>query len=220
MRQQTGLDCIGINNALPNPAIPAPRHPPAPGEPLELLFLSNFIRSKGFWIAALALRELVNRGAKARLTFAGSWRDQMEREQFFREFSAEIDSGWIHLAGHVEAEAKQSLLRRSHFLLLPTRHPFEGQPLAILEAMNEGILPICTNQGGIPDLFAFDESSRLIRPEHDDPQCIAHSIEAISSDRVQYELLSKVCYTHAKQNLRFAEAVDRILQCLTETLRS
>lgn len=210
----TGLRCIGINNGVvcSRRAVdipPAPR----PGTRIELLFLSNLYRAKGLWIAAGATRALARRGLAVRLRCAGAWLFDHERADFLAEFAGELAAGTIELVGFAGELAKARLFASSHFFVLPIPGDVEGQPLALLEAMAHGVVPITTTAGGMVDLFP-DGSTDLASSAHVDPERIAHRIAVLSRDPETYARVARRVLAHQRAALTMTRCTDDVVQTL------
>jgi len=152
----------------------------------------------------------------ARLTCAGAWLGESDRRQFETDFAPEIEAGDIYLAGFADERAKIRLLSQAHFFILPTAYPLEGQPLGLVEAMAQGVVPITTTQGAIVDLLGFDQWEVLARAEHRDPTEIASTVDQLTKDREAYEVLSRRCLEHTRKLLND----ERCLGAVLETLHS
>ena len=211
MRAATGIDCVSVDNGARATPGGKARTWPAPGAPLTLLYLGTFILSKGLWAAAEAAMLLRGRGLDVRLKCAGSWRLEAERVGFERQFREALSSGLMQFLGPVDESRRAKALLESHILVLPTRYPHEGQPLVLIEAMSAGIVPITTDQGGIPDLMSFPGSGRLVSPSHDSGHGVARTIEALASDPDAYEALSMLCLERFRTHLTMERCVTDIL---------
>ena len=64
----------------------------------------------------------------------------------------------VRVTGWVAPAQVEPLLSGSHVLVLPST--FEGQPMAVLEAMAHGLCVVATDVGGVSDLI--DECGVLI----------------------------------------------------------
>lgn len=213
MADATGLPCVGVNNGVVAPAITQTRAAPRPGECIELLYLSNFVRSKGLWTAAQGLRELRARHLPARLRCAGAWLREEDRAEFLREFEREIADGTLEVIGFASGEVKRRLFSESHFFILPTELA-EGQPLSLIEAMASGLVPVTTRQGGIEDLFGFDDWEDLANSDHRNPAAVATTIATLAHHRQRYERLSSRCIDRYRQELTMDRCADVILGIL------
>ena len=124
----------------------------------HILYLSNFIRSKGYpevlEIARLEKKQVEEGGQKRFLfDFAGKFFEKEEEDFFWntvRDYGLEE---YIKYHGLVTGDAKRSLLKQCDVFALLTRYPNEGQPISILEAMGNGMLIVTTDHAGIPDLM-------------------------------------------------------------------
>lgn len=214
MADAVGIHCVGINNGYSRGMHSTSRSGPSPEAAIELLYLGALLEAKGLWEAARATCIMRDAGRSVRLTCAGSWQSHIERAEFYKTFRDEMDRGTIEFFGHADEPAKQQLFERTHFLLLPTRYRFEGQPLVLIEALSFGVVPVTTDHAGIPDLMRFRDSARLVRPEHAGADGLGATILGIASDASAYERLSKGCLDHYNSELRIEHCVDRILSVL------
>lgn len=124
---------------------------------LHVLWLSNFIRTKGYpEVLALAAmeKERMDAGEPQRFhfDFAGKFFAQ-EEETYFKEYirTHNLDD-CVTYHGVVSGEKKRSLLKHCDLFALPTRYPNEGQPISILEAMGNAMYIVTTDHAGIPDI--------------------------------------------------------------------
>lgn len=124
---------------------------------LHVLWLSNFIRSKGYAFVlemAKAEKERVDADGEKRFhfDFAGKFFEESEKEYFESYIKENRLEEYVTYHGIVGGEQKRELLRKCYLFALPTRYPNEGQPISILEAMGNGMFIITTDHAGIPDI--------------------------------------------------------------------
>ena len=133
----------------------------------HVLYLSNFIRSKGYpFVLELARKEKERFGKdgvrKYHFDFAGKFFEDDERK-FFEAYVKENNlEEFITYHGIVSGDAKTQLLRDCDVFALPTYYPKEGQPISILEAMGNGMSIISTKHAGIPDVVKNRENGILL----------------------------------------------------------
>lgn len=125
---------------------------------LHVLWLSNFIRSKGYmWVLEMAKieKKRVDSGYEKRFhfDFAGKFFDYNENVNFNNYVKDNELENYVTYHGIVSGKEKQKLLKESYIFALPTCYPNEGQPISILEAMGNGMLVLTTNHAGIPDIM-------------------------------------------------------------------
>lgn len=133
---------------------------------IHVLWLSNFIRSKGYPIVlelAKAEKEQVESGIDKHFhfDFAGNFFEDSEKEYFENYVKDNGLEDFITYHGVVDGEEKRALLELCDIFALPTRYPNEGQPISILEAMGNGMFILTTDHAGIPDIV-MDEASGLV----------------------------------------------------------
>lgn len=124
---------------------------------LHVLWLSNFIRSKGYSFVlemAKAEKERVDAGGEKRFhfDFAGKFFEDSEKDYFKSYIKENGLEEYVTYHGIVGGEQKRELLKKCYLFALPTRYPNEGQPISILEAMGNGMFIITTDHAGIPDI--------------------------------------------------------------------
>ncbi len=134
---------------------------------INVLYLSNFISSKGYPDLLKVILELKRRGIvdKFKFYFAGKFFDEREK-QFFDNYISENElSSHVIFNGPAYGQDKIDLLKKCHVFSLLSTYPNEGQPISILEAMGNGMAIITTNHAGIPDIatskngFVSDKSN-------------------------------------------------------------
>ena len=153
-------------------------------EPQTVLFMSTLTRTKGILelIKALELMRPARPGAEIHLKVAGAWQDESARTEA-EEFIARAKLGArISFAGNVAGADKAAFLASGQMLCLPTRYPFEGQPLAILEAMAAGLPVLATKHGAIGSTVLEGVTGKLI-PKDATPEMLAAALSAMLADR-------------------------------------
>ena len=159
---------------------------------LHVLWLSNFIRSKGYPFVlemAKAEKERVDAGGEKRFhfDFAGKFFEDSEKTYFESYVKDNRLEEYVTYHGIVGGEEKRKLLKECYIFALPTRYPNEGQPISILEAMGNGMLIITTNHAGIPDMV-IDKVNGIV-------------LENMSAELV----LGKLCEIERKELLKIEE---------------
>ena len=198
----------GMPSALNDPP---PSRQLSKDRPVQILFLSNLIQSKGYFEVLEALTILRKTTAiRLKAVFAGHFLSSADdlisispeeaEIKFHKYVAANGLEDVARYAGPITGEAKRALLEASDFFLLPTRYFTEGQPLSIIEAMAYGCIVISTNYRAIPDLVVDGVTGVLIKSGR--PDQIADIIQRIVAHPHQYERMSRA-------------AIDRYQKCFT-----
>jgi len=164
---------------VPNAVDPGPAPaPPATDGPVRVLFLGHLSGVKGVdvlveaWSRVAATSDAGGRGA--RLVLAGDGRDRDQVAERVRTLGLD-DS--VEMPGWVEADRAGELVRDAEVFVLPSR--WEGQPMAILEAMAAGLAVVATPVGGVPDLVD-DRNGLLV--EVGDAAALADALVGLLDD--------------------------------------
>lgn len=122
---------------------------------LHILYLSNFIESKGYREVLELAKLTEERGDTNKFVFhfAGKFFDSKEKD-YFMEHSKKLPNVIYH--GVIGGKDKVELLNLCQIFVLLSRYPNEGQPISILEAMGNGMAIITTDHAGIPEIASHD----------------------------------------------------------------
>ena len=123
----------------------------------HVLYLSNFIRTKGYpQVLEMAKmeKERVEAGGEPlfHFNFAGKFFEKAEEDYFWYYVKKNQLEKYITYHGIVSGEKKQKLLKMCDIFVLLTKYPNEGQPISIIEAMGNGMVIVATAHAGIPDI--------------------------------------------------------------------
>ncbi|MCM2535839.1 glycosyltransferase family 4 protein [Neobacillus pocheonensis] len=129
---------------------------------LEIVYLSNFIKSKGYFDVLKAAKKL--KGQNVLFHFAGDFFSKQEEKEFNDYVQINNLKQSVIYHGVVKGQKKKDLLFKGDIFTLPTYYPKEGQPISIIEAMGNGLTIITTNHAGIPDIVNL-ENGYLIKPK-------------------------------------------------------
>lgn len=166
----------GVPDPLP-PALPAGR---GDGDgPPTFLYLSQLSLPKGILDLVEAVGVLPPE-RRPRLVMAGAWRSPDDRRRVEARIAALGLEARVEDRGVVTGEAKARAFAEADVFVLPTAYPYEGQPLAILEAMAAGLPVVSTPRGAIPDMVRDGETGVLV-PEND-PVALAAALGRLLED--------------------------------------
>jgi glycosyltransferase involved in cell wall biosynthesis len=141
--------------------------PPAPGEPLNILFAGQVGQRKGVGDLLEALARPDLRGFAWHLHVAGSGEIETHREKTVQLGIAERTTflGWVDL------DRVSRLMRAAHIFVLPSYQ--EGLPMAIIEAMASALPVVATPVGSIPDIIRDGDTGLLVPPGDPAALCAA-----------------------------------------------
>ncbi|AMQ57520.1 hypothetical protein AO498_13810 [Algoriphagus sanaruensis] len=180
--------------------------------PIEILFLSNLIRSKGVLDLLGACSLLKNSTVNFRLTIAGGEGDisSVELEKLILKYDLE---DYIIYKGKVQGEDKKSVFHKADIFVHPTHE--DCFPLVLLEAMQAGLPIISTYEGAIPEIVE-DGVTGLLVP-FKSPAKLANAILVLCENPVLREAFGKAGkekfqreYTLEKFENRFVRILSSI----------
>ena len=124
----------------------------------KILFLGRLCKAKGVGELIQSMAELHSEFPEARLLLGGIWEDPELRTlaQRYPEFITEL--GWI------SGKEKQEYLDICDIFALPSY--FEGQSIAILEAMAHRCGIVASDTGGIPMMITEEQTGLLVPPRN------------------------------------------------------
>jgi len=182
---------------------------------LHVLYLSNFIESKGYKEVLELARMASERGDKNKFVFhfAGKFFNPKE-DAYFKKYSRGLENVVYH--GVVGGQDKVNLLNKCHIFSLLSRYPNEGQPISILEAMGNGMAIITTNHAGIPEIVLY-ENGFTCNKLHIDVNVIYKYLLACYEHRDNLATICKRNYQVVKKKYterNYLDNMDRIFSQL------
>lgn len=168
-----------LPNGIPAPVMVEPALK-AEGAPVNLLFLSNIIISKGPLVLLDALQLLAQRNVAFKAIFAGAPSEEMGVERFHAEVAARGLSGQVRYAGPLFGEAKARALTEADIFAFPTFYPQECFPLVLLEAMSYGLPIVTTPEGAIEDMVSHGVNGFLTAQGN--APALAEALERLALD--------------------------------------
>lgn len=171
---------------------------------LKLLFLGRISEKKGIEFIYLALRLLKEKGLKFNFIMAGKGEEEALYLRKFQELLGED----FAFKGVVSGKAKTMLLKESNVFLLPSF--FEGLPMALLESMSFGLVPITTDVGSIKYLIKNGTNGLLIKKYSSED--IVTAVEQLSENPLYMQSLSQNAQQFIFKNYNPTEYIFRLNQ--------
>jgi glycosyltransferase involved in cell wall biosynthesis len=161
--------------------------------PIQLLYLSSLMPSKGFLDVLQAMKLLADKEAdRYHLHLCGGFVDastevnrevtnQEELKRYLKKYDIE---GCVTYHSQVTGLKKKKRFEEASIFLLPTSYPWEGQPLSIIEAEAFSVPVISCYHKGIPEQVVDGKSGRLVPPRN--PRAIANAVREICATDERY----------------------------------
>lgn len=128
---------------------------------IQILFLSNMIASKGVWEVVEACKILKDSGVQFKCHFIGKWGDITEQE-FYNKIIEEDLSAFVFAHGPRYGRDKIECFQKSDIFVFPTYYSNECFPIVLLEAMQQKLPCISTDEGGIPDIVEDGKTGYIV----------------------------------------------------------
>ncbi len=145
----------GIPSTFPNLGPKAE----APIQPLKVVFLGRWSRTKGIHLLVAALKSLPAE-MPIQLTIYGIQDDQRYRQEVLAMIG---DDARIQVSDPLSREELPSTLKTYDVLAIPSQW-FDVRPMAVLEAHALGLPVIGSDMGGIPELIKHEVDGLLVEP--------------------------------------------------------
>jgi glycosyltransferase involved in cell wall biosynthesis len=178
---------------LYNPVVmPAVAPSPRTRQPLRIVSLGRLGPNKGSYDLVRAIGMLPNDiRADLRVTLAGDGEVDQVRE--FVRVNALDDT--VDVVGWVGSVERDRLLAESAIFVLPSYS--EGLPMAVLEAMAHGVVPVTTAVGAIPEVVTDGVNGVLVRPG--DHAQLAAALQSLIVDAQLRNHLAAAAHTRASE---------------------
>lgn len=142
---------------------------------LKLLFLGRISSDKGIEFIYQSFITLKEKKIKFKFFMAGKG---PEEKIFIKKFSDLLGNDF-EFKGVVSGHQKTALLKECNVFLLPSF--YEGLPMALIESMSFGLVPVTTNVGSIKHVITDGIDGIFVKSHSADE--IAFAVEKISGDK-------------------------------------
>jgi len=197
-RQLLGLGIQPDRAHLVRHPVSIPSRPIArPRGPVRCLVVGRLEPMKGPLLVVDAFRRALESCPDLRLDYVG---DGSLRPAVDRALGAAELRGRITLHGYLPNEKVRLMMRRSHIFLHPSQVGnglrYDTCPVAVAEAMAEGMAIIAARHGGIPEEIEDGESGLLV--DEGDARSIAERILNLASDEELRARLGEAAWLRAR----------------------
>lgn len=167
--------------------------PSRPASPLRIAYLGWFEEGKGTLDLLRAMAALpVDVQSRTVLSMAGNGDVGAARA-----LSAELGlGGLVRISGWFGPRERDAMLAEASVFVLPSFH--EGLPMALLEAMAWGVVPVVTPVGSIPEIVEDGHNGLLVEPG--DVAGISAAIQRLAGDPELLAQLSRAARATAERH--------------------
>ena len=144
----------------------------------HFLFLSNLLQSKGVFVLLDACKMLKDKGHRFICYFVGGETAEINTTTFQQEVEKRQLNDFVYYLGKRYGEEKEQLLSGSDIFVFPTYS--DCFPLVLLEAMQQGLPCISTDEGGISDIIENETTGYIVKKK--DAEALADKMELLLND--------------------------------------
>jgi glycosyltransferase involved in cell wall biosynthesis len=186
-------------------------------EPVTVLYLSNFLKTKGVVDTMNSIPEIASKYPRTKFIFGGGKREESTWE-YMHQFAKTNKEYNIEIVSPAFGELKERILRESHILVFPTFASQEGHPWVLIEAMAYSMVMISTHRACIPELV-LDKHNGYIIPPHR-PDVIAQKIISLIQNPSLRQQMAFNSRQHYLKNFTEHNLVEAMDNCINKTLRA
>lgn len=173
----------------------------------KLLFVGKDYERKGGEIAVKTLEKLKSMGYNVELTIIGC-------KPLIKHPNIKVIP-YIDKNKEEEYKIYENLLKKSHFLLLPTKA--DCTPMVSKEANSYGIPTVISNTGGIPTIVKNNINGILIN-KYEEPEEFIEKIQFFIENREEYKELAHKTREYFENNLTWEQSTNKILKIIKEEI--
>ncbi len=189
-------------------AIQAPQTEQKEYGQFQLLFLGRLCREKGIQELLQVIPELKKSYPGLHLYLGGIWEEKDLKEE------AEKHSECVTWLGWISGAEKKKYLRKCDIFVLPSY--FEGQSVALLEAMAYGCAIVASETGGIPQMISHGQTGILTTPG--DARALKQGLERVLSDAELGRELGENARHKVQEEFSMDHNMEELLQIYRKVL--
>jgi len=182
-----------------------------PSDEPPVLTVSRLVKRKNPELLVSAFAKVLKAVPDAKLAIAGSGR---EKDNLSRQIENLNIANSVFMVGRLPKEKVAQLMAAADVFVLSSK--MESFPLSLLEASAAGLPVVCSNVGGVSEVFQ-DGFNALLYPSGDD-NAMAEEIVRLIQDR---EIVKKISANAVETASRFPweMTAERTLQVYREVLQ-
>lgn len=167
-----------------------------------LIFLGRLHEDKGLREIVEACRILKNEGFRFRFKCFGAGE---AKEKFVSEMTKILGDKFFY-GGVVSGAEKWQALAASDVFLLPSL--YEGLPVALLEAMAAGCVPVASEIGSVREVVREGVNGFLVEPGN--TVQIVDKLRPLLSEKIDWENLRKNARTTIEEKFNFKDYIEKL----------
>ena len=171
-------------------------------EKVTLGYLGRIEANKGMKELLMACQQLKEDGVDFCLEMAG--KEEHEGE-YLPRFEALLGNDF-HYYGVVSGQSKSEFFRRMDVFVMPSY--FEGLPMALLECMSYGVVPVVTPVGSIPQVVTDGKNGLLTKVK--DVDSIVEAVKKLADDRALLYSMGQEARTTILNNFSTEEYIRKL----------
>lgn len=168
----------------------------------KILFLGRICKEKGVGELLSAMPQIRERYPECKLYLGGIWEDKSLKHQ------AEACGEAVNCLGWVSGEEKEKYLKECDIFVLPSY--FEGQSVAILEAMAYSCAIAASNVGGIPQMIVNGETGVLFQPMSE--EALEEGLLKLLSDKAYCQKLGENARNKVEKEFSIETNIKELLE--------
>ncbi len=183
----------------------------AAGAPLKIVYLGRLARvQKRIFDLPEILRQLTKQNVSFDFTIIG---DGFDRVELLEKCEAVVEKNPLHFLGVLRNEKALEELCKQDVILLTS--DFEGMPIAILEAMGRGCIPVVTSiRSGIPEIIREGFNGFVVEVGNIDD--FASRLSILQQDHLLCEKVSRNAYETVRDRFSLKRMVNDYLKLFQE----
>jgi glycosyltransferase involved in cell wall biosynthesis len=179
------------------------------GRPLRLAVVGHMVHMpKGIFHIPGILNSVVSSGTKVELDLVGDGPDLAALKEKLSDLEDKIA---LRFWGTQPNEQALSILDQADVLFMPSL--FEGLPLALLEALSLGVVPVCSRVRGCTD-FVVESGRNGLLVEPGDEEDFASAIVRLAGDREMVRSMSRAGWETARQRFSYRQMGSAYLELM------
>ena len=182
---------------------------------VQILFLSNLIRSKGVYVLLEACSLLKERNLSFNCVLVGGEGDITEK-QLINDIDRLLLNEIVSYAGKKYNNEKQIVFEESHIFAFPTFYPNECFPLVLLEAMQAQLPIVTTYEGGIPSIVTDSVNGFLV--SNNDPKALADKLEYLINNAEMRVEMGRAGREKYENNFKLSQFEKRMRNILLDVV--